>query len=61
MENSKLYELVAFSCCSAVNDNLNCIYYLYKRYNRKLDNINKNKYIIKINKTIKEISKDLFK
>lgn len=61
MENSKLYELVAFTCCSAINDNLSCIYYLYKRYNKKIDNINKNKYITKINKSIKEISKELFK
>lgn len=61
MENSKVYELAAFACCSAINDNLSCIYYMYKRYNNKLDNINKNKYMIKISKGIKEISKDLFK
>ena len=61
MENSKVYEIVAFTCCSAINDNLYCIYYMYKRYNNKLDNINKNKYIIKIKQGIKEVSKELFK
>ena len=59
MENSKVYELAAFACCSAINDNLSCIHYMYKRYNKGIDNINK--YIIKIKQGIKEVSKDLFK
>lgn len=61
MENSKLYQLIAFTCCSAINDNLNGIYYTYNRYNKKLDNISNNKFIVKLNKSIKEIAKDLFK
>lgn len=61
MENSKLYQLIAFACCSAINDNQNGIYYTYNRYNKKLNNINNNKFIVKLNKSIKEISKDLFK
>lgn len=61
MENSKLYQLIAFAFCSAINDNLNCIYYMCTIYNKKIENINNNEYIIKLNKSIKEISKDLFK
>lgn len=62
MENSKVYQLIAFACCSAINDNLNGIYYTYNRYNKRLDNINNNnKFIVKLNKSIKEIAKDLFK
>lgn len=61
MENSKLYQLIVFASCSAINDNLNCIYYLSSIYNKKLDNITNNQCIIKLKKSIKEISKDLFK
>jgi len=61
MGNSKLHQLIAFAFCSAINDNLNCIYYMSTIYNKKLDNINNNEYIIKLNKSVKEISKDLFK
>lgn len=61
MEDSKLYQLIAFACCSAINENLSNIYYSYNRCNKKLDNINNNKFIIKLNKNIKEITKDLFK
>ncbi|GAA0759188.1 hypothetical protein SDC9_106679 [bioreactor metagenome] len=50
-----------FIFCSAINDNLNYIDYLYTRYGKKLDNINNNKKLIKINKNIKEVLKDLFK
>ncbi|MBD7913596.1 hypothetical protein H9660_00395 [Clostridium sp. Sa3CUN1] len=61
MENSKVYQLIAFACCSAINDNLNYIYYTYNRYNKKLNNINNNQFIIKLNRNIQEITKDLFK
>ncbi len=61
MENSKVYQLIAFACCSAINDNLNYIYYTYNRYNKKLNNINNNEFIIKLNQNIQEITKDLFK
>lgn len=47
MENSKLYQLIAFACCSAINDNLNCIYSIYNLYNKKLDNVNNNQFIVK--------------
>lgn len=54
MENSKLYQLIVFAFCSAVNDNLSEIYYMY---NKKVNNES----ITKINKVIKGIAKDLFK
>ena len=61
MENPKLYPLIVFAFCSATNDNLNYIYYMCTIYNKKLNNINNNEGIIKLNKSIKEILKDLFK
>lgn len=61
MENSKLYQLIVFASCSAINDNLNCIYYMSSVYNKKLDNIINNEGIIKFKKSIKDILKDLFK
>ena len=61
MENPKVYPLIAFAFCSATNDNLNYIYYMWTIYNKKLNNINNNEGIIKLNKGIKEILKDLFK
>lgn len=61
MENSKLYQLIAFAFCSAINDNFNEIYYMYNICNKKVDNISNNEGIIKLNKIIKDILKDLFK
>lgn len=61
MENPKVYPLIAFAFCSATNDNLNYIYYMWTIYNNKLNNINNSEGIIKLNKSIKEILKDLFK
>lgn len=61
MENPKLAPLIVFAFCSVTNDNLNYIYYIYTMYNKKLNNINKNEGIIKLNKNIKEVLKDLFK
>lgn len=61
MENPKLYPLIAFALCSVTNDNLNYIYYILTKYNKKLENINNNEVVIKLNKSAKEILKDLFK
>lgn len=61
MENSKLYSLIVFAFCSTTNDNLNYIYYMSAIYNKKLNNINNNQSVIKLNKSIKEILKDIFK
>ena len=61
MENPKLYPLIAFACCSVTNDNLIYICYMFTIYNKKLNNINNNEVIIKLNKSVKEILKDLFK
>ena len=48
MENPKVYPLIAFAFCSATNDNLNYIYYMWTIYNKKLNNINNNEGIIKL-------------
>ncbi|NLL29668.1 MAG: hypothetical protein GX258_01145 [Clostridiales bacterium] len=61
MEKSKLPHLMVFAFCSAINDNLNSIYYMYNMYNKKIEKIKKNKTVIKINENTKSIFKDLFK
>ncbi|WP_283157746.1 hypothetical protein [Clostridium tertium] len=53
--------MIVFIFCSAINENLNYIDYLYNRYRKGLENINNNEKIIKVNKNIKEVLKDLFK
>ena len=47
--------------CSAINDNLIYIDYLSTRCKKQLNNINTNEKVVKINKEVKDILKDLFK
>ncbi|MBU5455950.1 hypothetical protein [Caproiciproducens sp. MSJ-32] len=61
MENSKLPSLMVFAFCSAVNDNLDSIYYIYKLYGKSFENIKNNKAVLKLSKNAKSIFKDLFK
>lgn len=61
MESNKLTPLIIFIFCSAINKNLNYINYLYNRYIENKHNISNNEGVIKLNKYIKGIFKDLFK
>ena len=57
----KLTPVIIFMFCSAINDNLIYIDYLSTQCKKQLNNINANEKVVKINKEVKDILKDLFK
>ncbi|MGL5381238.1 hypothetical protein [Clostridium sp.] len=65
MEDPKLTPLIIFTVCAAVNDNLDKIIAIYKsnKYIVKdqVKKIDKKGKLLKVNKNIKSIGKDLFK